>query len=769
MSAKLRIVIGVGGGILAALGLPNTVKILSLLALVCGACLTTGAQAAPAQSNSVVRFRISHGSTRVGDIDIELYDSQKPVTVSNFLAHVQSRKYDKSILHRCVPGSTGSFLQGGGWTIPSPEFLGPFQAVSRISPFPAITNESLVGQHYNNTAHTIAMALEGTNLNSARSEWFFNLVNNPTLDSNSGGYVVFGKATNGLAVLDYFNSLPTANIFNMTSAVHQACAVHISPDDVFGYPFTELPIFALPYACPIYSDLFSVQAIMISGPDVLPPKLTIKTPKKFATLTNDNITLTGTASDNFILALVRVSVGDISVSTTNNLSSWSLTLTNLPPGTNVALVEAVDTTGNRTQLTHTFFRSVRVPFTLQQAGFGKVTGPTNTAMLEVGRGYTLTARPGRGYLFGGWSGSNNVPEATLKFLMQSNWNLTATFVTNLFPYVKGTYNGLFHDTNLVEQFSSGFFTLTVGDVGGYSGKLLLNGKTHSIKGTLWVDGTGTNTVARPGTNALRAIMALDLTNGTDRITGLVSEETSSNTVWSVDLAADRAVFGGTNPAPLMGKYTMVIPSDSNASAGPFGDGYGTVSVSSKGGVSFSGALADGTKVTQKTSLSKIGQWPLYVPLYKGKGALVSWVTFDTNASTTDFSGVLNWFKQPQPVKYFPGGFTNESDIAGSLFTKPASTNWVINLTNAVVAFTNGNLAGDFTNTIAIDAKGKVINQSTNKLSLSASKSSGTFSGSATPVAGGKAVSFKGAVLQKQTNGFGFFLGTNLSGRVSIGQ
>lgn len=742
----------------------------SFIALVCAACLTVGALATPPPpSNSVVRLRISHGSTLVGNIDIELYDAEKPVTVSNFLAYVQSRKYDNSILHRCALGPTASFLQGGGWTIPSPEFLGPFRTVSRISPFPAITNESLVGQSYNNTARTIAMALEGTNLNSARSEWFFNLVNNPNLDGNSG-YVVFGKATNGLAVLDYFNNLPVANILNMTSAVHQAScgAVHISPDDVFSYPFIDLPIFGLPFLCPRYADLFSVQAIMLSGPDVLPPKLTVKTPKKFATLTNDNITLTGTASDNFTLALVRVSVGDISVSATNNLSSWSLTLTNLPPGTNVALVEAVDAAGNRTQLTHTFFRSVRVPFTLQQAGLGKVTGPTNTALLEVGRGYTLTAKPARGYLFGGWSGSNNFNGATLKFLMQSNWNLTATFVTNLFPYVKGTYNGLFHDMTSVEQFSSGFFTLKVGEVGGYSGKLLLNGKSHSLKGTLWVDGTGTNTVARPGTNALRATMALDLTNGTDRITGLVSEETSSNSVWSVDLVADRAVFGSTNPAPLMGKYTMVIPSDTNSTNGPFGDGYGTVSVSSKGGVSFSGALADGTKVTQKTSLSKIGQWPLYVPLHKGKGALVSWVTFDTNAPTTDFSGVLNWFKQPQSVKYFSGGFTNETVIAGSLFVKPASTNWVINVTNAVVAFTNGNLSADFTNTVAIDAKGKVINESTNKLNLSASKSSGTFSGSATPPAGGKTVSFKGAVLQKQTNGFGFFLGTNASGRVSLG-
>ena len=67
----------------------------------------------------------------------------------------------------------------------------------------------------------------------------------------------------------------------------------------------------------------------------------------------------------------------------------------------------------------------------------------------------------------------------------------------------------------------------------------------------------------------------------------------------------------------------------------------------------------------------------------------------------------------------------------------------------------------------LDAKGKVLNQGANKLSLSVSKSSGTFGGSVTPPDGGKPVSFKGALLQKQNVGSGFFLGTNASGRVLL--
>ena len=237
-------------------------------------------------------------------------------------------------------------------------------------------------------------------------------------------------------------------------------------------------------------------------------------------------------------------------------------------------------------------------------------------------------------------------------------------------------------------------------------------------------------------------------------------------MWTAQLVADRAFYDGKiNIAPQAGKYTVLFPADTNSATAPESDSFGAVTVTTKGAVSLSGTLADGTKVTQKTVLSKHSQWPLYLPLYKGKGSLISWVNF-TNEPTTDVSGLFTWFKQTNVAKYYSGAFTNESIIAGSRFVPP-TTNAILNLSNALVTFTGGNLAADFTNTIAIDTKSKVINQSSNKLSLTFSKSSGTFSGSVTPPTGGKAIAFKGAVLQKQTNGAGFFLGTNLSGRVTL--
>ena len=180
-----------------------------------------------------------------------------------------------------------------------------------------------------------------------------------------------------------------------------------------------------------------------------------------------------------------------------------------------------------------------------------------------------------------------------------------------------------------------------------------------------------------------------------------------------------------------------------------------------------GTLADGTKAVQRVPLSKTGLWPLYVPLYRDKGSLVSWVGFDTTNSTTDFSGLLDWFKQSQPAaKYYPGGFTNETIIAGSRYTPPG-TNRVINMTNAAVGFADGNLAADFTNDVSLGADNKVLNLSSNQLTLTIQKPSGLFTGSVTPPGAISAVPFKGAVLQKQNRGSGFILGTNQIGRVQF--
>ena len=408
------------------------------------------------------------------------------------------------------------------------------------------------------------------------------------------------------------------------------------------------------------------------------------------------------------------------------------------------------------------------PLALYGTGLGKVSGPTNDALLVVGKSYTLTAYPAAGQLFDGWSGSVTSANRSLRFVMASNFTVTASFVTNYFPHVKGTYNGLFLDPTNTEQQSSGYASLTVRDSGSYSGKLLLNGRCHSLSGTLAPDGTAVQRIARRGTYALIATLSLDLTNGTDRLTGSISEEATNTAGWSAPLELDRLVLNKTNPTSFAGKYTIVLPPDTGSPEGPQGDGVGSMSVTSDGKIKFAGKLADGTKTSQSTTLSKSGSWPFYASLYLGKGSLVGVSMLDTNPPDSDLSGNLLWFKQAQPgARYSPAGFTNAVAMLGSAYLPPNATNAALNLTSASLAFTNTELGLAIENQIALNPLGTIANLSPNKVSLSLSKSTGLFSGSVTPPPGGKAWPFSGVLLQKRNMGAGFLLGTNQSGEVLL--
>src|SRR5207253_1186274 len=155
-----------------------------------------------------------------------------------------------------------------------------------------------------------------------------------------------------------------------------------------------------------------------------------------------------------------------------------------------------------------------------------------------------------------------------------------------------------------------------------------------------------------------------------------------------------------------------------------------------------------------------GQWPLY--LYSGAGMMIGWLSF-TNAPDDDINGAVTWIKGVQPgVKLYPGGFTNEVNAAGSIYS---FTNGipVLELGMGQIWLANGNLSQGFTNEIALGSNNKISNLSSNKLSIAISTSTGLFKGSIVSPINGKAISINGAVLQKPNVGVGYFLGTNQSG------
>jgi peptidyl-prolyl cis-trans isomerase A (cyclophilin A) len=150
--------------------------------------------------------------TAKGPIDIELFDTAAPLTVTNFLNYVRRGAYDNSFFHRLAAGFV---VQGGGFSFGT--------AVSKIVADPPVQNEFSLTR--SNLRGTVAMAKVGGNPNSATSEWFVNLANNASnLDTQNGGFTVFGRVTKpGMVTFDAIAALSVVNA--------SGCGVGYSPLD----------------------------------------------------------------------------------------------------------------------------------------------------------------------------------------------------------------------------------------------------------------------------------------------------------------------------------------------------------------------------------------------------------------------------------------------------------------------------------------------------------------------------------------------------------
>ncbi len=155
--------------------------------------------AAAADAGTLVQFR-----TTLGDMVVELYDRDKPVTVANFLRYVYSGRYTNIFFHRCI---TNFVVQGGGYGVADPASTNSLAFYIPVSAYDAITNEFGVGTRYSNVYGTIAMAKTTNSPDTATCQWFFNLADNSAnLDNQNGGFTVFGRVIKGTNVLEQFNN-----------------------------------------------------------------------------------------------------------------------------------------------------------------------------------------------------------------------------------------------------------------------------------------------------------------------------------------------------------------------------------------------------------------------------------------------------------------------------------------------------------------------------------------------------------------------------------
>lgn len=157
---------------------------------------------APVQAGPLAVYR-----TAFGEIHVELY-ADKPVTTANFIRYVKSGAYTNMFFHRWVPGFV---IQGGG--IRAYERGTTNAYLNYVQNYGTITNEYAIGRNASNLYGTLAMAKVSGNPNSASSQWFFNLANNTSLDTNNGGFTVFGRVVRGTNVLNQFNDVSGTKIW----------------------------------------------------------------------------------------------------------------------------------------------------------------------------------------------------------------------------------------------------------------------------------------------------------------------------------------------------------------------------------------------------------------------------------------------------------------------------------------------------------------------------------------------------------------------------
>lgn len=143
--------------------------------------------------------------TSRGEIELELSPRAAPLSVDNFLAYVASDFYKDLTFHRVIPNFV---VQAGGFA------SGMNPRSTLLPPIALESNRGLL-----NLRGSLAMARTSV-ADSATSQFFINLVDNPSLDYRAAeanrpeslGYAVFGRVVRGIETVDAIATVPTATV-----------------------------------------------------------------------------------------------------------------------------------------------------------------------------------------------------------------------------------------------------------------------------------------------------------------------------------------------------------------------------------------------------------------------------------------------------------------------------------------------------------------------------------------------------------------------------
>jgi cyclophilin family peptidyl-prolyl cis-trans isomerase len=700
-------------------------------------------------NNTIVRFAISTGGTNLGNIDIELFNEEKPETVRNFLLYVYSGAYSNLVINR-LDNFDRHVLQAGAVALAGEPTTNRFETFEPTRNFGPIMNEYQAGPERHNDFGTIAMARFGSITNSASSEWFLNLKDNPDLDTNFGGYTVFGHIVNttgsdsGTNVLNYFQAVPIDNILNL-----------------FIPNFSELPVLQNRGFNILQSDLYVIDAFVIQNGRTVErtaPTLALNEPAGDVVTTNGTMRFSGTAGDDTEVSRIAFEnptyrSEDIGLTIPGG-TTWSVDLP-LTPGTNRVTIRSIDPFGNESSREErVIFYSVKRPLSLAVEGPGKVKGVTDGQELELGVNYRLVAKPAAGKFFLGWDGSIQSREKTVTFRMVDNAAVTARFGLTFLGLAKGKYDGLVFPASGGTRANLARITLNLSASGSYFGKLNTIGGTFAIRGRF--DSNGVDIIDGVlGTRLL--VLTLRLVTQ-DNAEFIVAEYLDNG------FKAEGGLFrvqkySPADPAPTAGTYTFLV--DPLATPGIGGDGYGFGSavIDQRGKVKMTGTLADGAPIKQKAAMLKENRWALFASTQGGRGGLIGFGQFQTNGV---INNVIRWVSPN-----LPGGTNQLTSWKASPYTPP-ETQRLFDWTDGVVRLSGGTLTAPIEIDVILNEEGSFTPApNPYDLQLTIPDERGFFTGSFRHPVTQAVMPIAGAVLQSEEIAAGAFDSGAQNGAVLI--
>ncbi len=162
--------------------------LLSGALLACGEKESDGGGGGDATSGAA-RTTVRLSMRGLGDIDIELYPEEAPLTVANFERLVREGFYDGLTIHRVVPGFV---IQGGD---PNGDGFGGSKD--------KIKGEFSSNGVENNLSHRRGVvSMARSNDPDSASSQFFIVLDDSAAASLDGSYAAFGKVIEGMDVVD---------------------------------------------------------------------------------------------------------------------------------------------------------------------------------------------------------------------------------------------------------------------------------------------------------------------------------------------------------------------------------------------------------------------------------------------------------------------------------------------------------------------------------------------------------------------------------------